>query len=60
MIFFIRTISITQAAMIVSGLWGIFYYEEVTNRMNRILWFSNVFLTLSGIILLSYEHNTGT
>ena len=50
--------SIIQAAMIVSGLWGIFYYQEVTHPVTRLLWFTTAFLTFSGIILLSYEHDS--
>jgi hypothetical protein len=42
--------------MIVSGIWGIFYYEEVIHPFTIVYWFLSAFLTLSGIVLLSYEH----
>lgn len=48
--------SVTQAAMLVSGLWGIFYFNEVVSRTMRIKWFVSALIALFGILLLSYEH----
>lgn len=40
-----------------SGLWGIFYFKEVTGYEKIIKWFMSALLTISGILLLSYEHH---
>jgi glucose uptake protein GlcU len=49
--------SVVQAAMLVSGLWGIFYFREITDTMAIMKWFVSAGLTVSGILLLSYEHH---
>ena len=49
--------SVTQSAMLVSGLWGIFYFKEVTGYEAITKWFMSALLTISGILLLSYEHH---
>lgn len=49
--------SVTQSAMLVSGLWGIFYFKEVTGVEAIMKWFLSASLTISGILLLSYEHH---
>ncbi len=41
---------------LVSGLWGIFYFNEVVSRTMRIKWFVSALIALFGILLLSYEH----
>lgn len=51
--------SVVQGSMLVSGLWGLFYYQEVTKRMTRLKWLAAAVLTVSGILLLSYEHRQG-
>lgn len=48
--------SVVQAAMIFSGLWGIFYFGEVTGAPQILRWFLSAFVTVSGILLLSHEH----
>jgi len=48
--------SVVQAAMLVSGLWGIFYFKEITNWVVIFKWFLSATLTVGGILLLSYEH----
>lgn len=48
--------SVTQSAMLVSGLWGIFYFKEITGYDIITKWFMSALLTISGILLLSYEH----
>ena len=51
--------SVVQGSMLVSGLWGVYYYQEVTSKMTRLKWLAAAVLTVSGILLLSYEHRTG-
>jgi glucose uptake protein GlcU len=51
--------SVVQAAMLVSGLWGIFYYHEIAGVTRICCWMLSAMLTVSGIILLSYEHHKG-
>lgn len=48
--------SVVQASMLVSGLWGIFWFQEVTGWKRRIQWFLMAGLTLMGILVLGYEH----
>jgi glucose uptake protein GlcU len=48
--------SLTQSSMLVSGLWGIFYFQEVKSKGMKIKWFVSALITLIGIMLLSYEH----
>ncbi|CAB9503094.1 expressed unknown protein [Seminavis robusta] len=49
--------SITQTAMLVSGLWGIFYFKEIKSPDIIGKWFLSASLCVLGIILLSYEHH---
>lgn len=49
--------SVVQAAMLVSGLWGIFWFREIVDPMTITKWFVSAGLTISGILLLSYEHH---
>lgn len=42
-----------QASIMVSGLWSIFYYGEVSELRQIILWLCSALLALSGIIVLS-------
>lgn len=51
--------SVIQAGMLVSGLWGIFYYNEIVGTGKICKWLSSAVLTVSGIVLLSYEHHAG-
>jgi glucose uptake protein GlcU len=51
--------SVIQAGMLVSGLWGIFYYREIIGIGKICKWLSSAVLTVSGIVLLSYEHHAG-
>ena len=47
--------SFTQASMLISGLWGIFYFHEIGEEMiNR--WLISAVVALCGILWLSYEH----
>jgi len=47
--------SFVQTSMLVSGLWGIFYFSEVPDK-NIMGWFLSSSITVFGIICLSYEH----
>ena len=49
--------SVVQASMLVSGLWGIFYFHEVSGPTTITKWFLSALMTVSGILLLSYEHH---
>ena len=42
--------------MLVSGMWGIFYFREVEGFAIRIKWFLSAMVTIAGILLLSFEH----
>ena len=48
--------SMTQSAMLVSGLWGIFLFKEITNPAAIRGWLASACLTIAGILLLSYNH----
>eukprot|EP00518_Triparma_eleuthera_P012341 CAMPEP_0182468844 /NCGR_PEP_ID=MMETSP1319-20130603/16133_1 /TAXON_ID=172717 /ORGANISM="Bolidomonas pacifica, Strain RCC208" /LENGTH=370 /DNA_ID=CAMNT_0024669091 /DNA_START=99 /DNA_END=1208 /DNA_ORIENTATION=- len=48
--------SICQASLLVSGLWGIFYFKEVTGIRKRALWVASAVVTMGGIVLLTAEH----
>lgn len=48
---------VCQASMLVSGLWGIFYFQEVKGSSTISKWFLSALMTVSGILLLSYEHH---
>jgi len=47
--------SVVQAAMLVSGLWGIYYFGEVKGTVTQSKWLLAALTTLGGIILLSKE-----
>ena len=47
--------SASQAALLISGIWGIFYFREVTKCMIIWKWFLSAFVTIIGILLLGYE-----
>ena len=48
---------LVQTSILVSGLWGIFYFKEVQGRERISLWLLSSLSTIAGIILLSYEHH---
>ncbi len=47
--------SFTQASMLISGLWGIFYFHEIGKDMIT-RWLASAVVALVGILWLSYEH----
>jgi glucose uptake protein GlcU len=49
--------SIVQSNMLVSGLWGIFYFHEIEGGVTRCKWYISALFAVSGIIFLSYEHH---
>ena len=51
--------SASQAALLVSGMWGIFYFKEVTNAVTIGKWFFSAIVTIAGILLLGYESRSG-
>jgi len=48
--------SVCQSSMLVSGIWGIFWFGEVKSSSLIGKWFAAAFVTLIGILWLSYEH----
>lgn len=47
--------SLVQSKIVISGLWGICYYKEISNPKAIRMWFLSATLCVSGILLLSYE-----
>lgn len=45
----------SQSALLVSGMWGIFFYGEVQNPRTIGKWFFSAAVTITGILLLGYE-----
>jgi hypothetical protein len=52
--------SFCQGQILVSGLWGILYYQEVKGRDTIIKWFASAIVAFSGILWLTYEHQSGS
>ncbi|KAL7511027.1 hypothetical protein ACHAXN_007894 [Cyclotella atomus] len=52
--------SASQAALLVSGMWGIFYFKEVTSPRTIAKWFFSAIVTIVGILLLGYESRVET
>lgn len=48
--------SFCQGTLIISGLWGTFYFHEITNKQTIMKWFASAIITVSGIIWLSFQH----
>jgi glucose uptake protein GlcU len=49
--------SLTQTRILVSGLWGIFYFNEIEGCQTISKWCASAMVAVLGIILLSYEHH---
>jgi len=47
--------SAIQAQLLVSGLWGTFYFREVVKRVRVILWFAFALVTVVGIYFLFFD-----
>lgn len=50
--------SFVQTSMLISGLWGIFYFNEIHGASIILKWLLSSFITIIGILCLSYEHIT--
>ena len=48
--------SVCQSSMLVSGIWGIYWFGEVKGAAAIGKWFAVASVTLIGILWLSYEH----
>lgn len=48
--------SLVQTSMLISGLWGIFYFGEVNDTERKMKWIFSSVITIVGILWLSYEH----
>lgn len=49
-------LSLSSAALVVSGLWGIFYYKEITDRRKICLWFICAAISTYSIVKICQEH----
>jgi Transmembrane family, TMEM144 of transporters len=47
--------SVVQCKIIISGLWGIFYFAEIRGPTTIFLWFASAGMSVTGIIWLSQE-----
>lgn len=52
--------SLVQLKILISGLWGIFYYKEIQNKRSIKLWFLSASICVSGILGLSYQRLMAT
>jgi hypothetical protein len=48
--------SVIQASMLISGLWGLFYYNEVSAGKDILLWLLSASVALVGVLWLSRVH----
>ena len=51
--------SLVQSKILISGLWGICWYREITERPAILKWFLSATVTVVGVLWLSYEHKSG-
>lgn len=47
--------SVVQSKILISGLWGIFWYREIKGGLKIAKWFASASMTIAGIVWLSYE-----
>lgn len=52
--------SMTQSSMLVSGLWGIFWYREITDPLSIRGWLITATITLTGMMILCLSHVSKT
>lgn len=50
--------SLSQSSMLISGLWGIFYYKEIRGEEMVLKWLIAAIVTMIGILWLSYQHES--
>jgi Transmembrane family, TMEM144 of transporters len=48
--------SFCQLQLLVSGLWGVFYFKEIRGQERIFKWFMSAGVAVLGIICLSYQH----
>lgn len=51
--------SIGQSSLVVSGLWGIFFFKEVVRSVKIASWFASAIITIAGVYVLCREHKDG-
>jgi hypothetical protein len=47
--------SFCQGQLLISGLWGVCYFQEITGWSTILKWFASASVTIVGIIWLSYQ-----
>ncbi|CAB9520495.1 expressed unknown protein [Seminavis robusta] len=52
--------SFCQLQLLVSGLWGVFYFKEIRGQERIAKWFMSAAVAVLGIICLSYQHEGGS
>lgn len=52
--------SLVQTKILISGIWGIFWFKEVQDQKAILKWFGSAGLCVSAILWLSYERNSAT
>ncbi|CAJ1947201.1 unnamed protein product [Cylindrotheca closterium] len=52
--------SLVQLKILISGLWGIFYYKEIQNKRSIKFWFLSASICISGILGLTYQRLMAT
>jgi hypothetical protein len=50
--------SFCQGQLLISGLWGVFFFGEIQGRETIAKWFASAGVTVVGIIWLSYQHES--
>ena len=50
--------SFVETQILISGLWGIWYYKEISGRETILKWFMSAGITMLGILWLSFEHQS--
>lgn len=49
--------SVIQGQMLVSGTWGIFWFREIKNEEYVFKWFAAAVVTMTGIVLLTFQYD---
>jgi glucose uptake protein GlcU len=47
--------SFCQGQLLISGLWGVFFFKEIQGRETILKWFISASVTIVGIVYLSYQ-----
>ncbi|KAG7364724.1 drug/metabolite transporter superfamily protein [Nitzschia inconspicua] len=47
--------SFCQGQLLISGLWGVFYFQEIQGRETIMKWFVSAAVAVTGIVYLSYQ-----